>query len=82
MRSQPEVVESLETRKLIFKARSDNTDLYRNFADKILAFPLQDEVHGHGMDNRLLLECYLDKRSQFRKYMDISVQVTGCMENR
>ena len=52
-RAAPEVDESLRTRFLIAKARSDNTDLFRNFADRIRAIPLQDEVHGHGMDNML-----------------------------
>ena len=48
-RAVPEVIENVETRTaLIAKARSDNTDLFRNFADKIAAIPLQDEVHGHG----------------------------------
>ena len=48
-RAVPEVIENVNTRAaLISKARSDNTDLFRNFADKISAVPLQDEVHGHG----------------------------------
>ncbi len=44
-------VESLETRFLIASTRSDNTYLFCNFADKIKATPLQDDVHGHGMDD-------------------------------
>ena len=43
---------------LIARMRSDNTDPYRNFDDKIKAIPLQDEVHGHSMDNS---EIYMDK---------------------
>ena len=64
IRSQPEVVESLETRFLNAKARSDNTDLFRNFADNAeitgKAVSLQDEVNGHSMDNSLQLEGYAD----------------------
>ena len=47
-REAPEVKESLPSRFLIAKLRSDKTDLFRNFAVKIAAIPLQDEVHGHG----------------------------------
>ena len=47
-RENVDVKDSLRSRILISKARSDNTDLFRNFADKIKAIPLQDEVHGHG----------------------------------
>jgi hypothetical protein len=56
-RKNDDVNESLRTRILFFKARSeyyesDNADLFRNFADKIHAIPLQDEVRGHSnIDN-------------------------------
>jgi hypothetical protein len=44
----PDVVKSLETQELIHKAKSDNTDLFRNFADSIGAIPLTCDVHGSG----------------------------------
>jgi hypothetical protein len=48
-REDPAVTENLSARILIAKAQSDNTDLFRNFADtvcdKIQAIPLQDEVY-------------------------------------
>jgi hypothetical protein len=51
-RENNDVKESLRTRILIAKALSDNTDLFRNFADKIHAIQFQDEVRGHGnVDN-------------------------------
>jgi hypothetical protein len=44
---------NLSTKTLIAKALSDNTDLFRNFADKIQAIPLQDEVYGHDSVEKL-----------------------------
>jgi hypothetical protein len=43
-RDNDAVKESLQTRILIAKARSDNSDLVLNFADKIHAIPLQNDV--------------------------------------
>ena len=37
----------LETKVLIHKAKSDNTDLFRNFADSIGAIPLTCDVQNH-----------------------------------
>ena len=48
MKMHPDVVKSLETQELIHKAKSDNTDLFRNFADSIGAIPLTCDVHGSG----------------------------------
>ncbi len=53
-KSHPEVAESLETKVLIHKAKSDNTDLFRNFADSMGAIPLTCDVHGSGVG------CHLD----------------------
>ena len=47
-RVQPDVVISLQTQELIHKAKSDNTDLFRNFAANIGAIPLTCDVHGAG----------------------------------
>jgi hypothetical protein len=47
-RAQPDVKTSLETKVLIHKAKSDNTDLFRNFAASIGAIPLTCDVHGAG----------------------------------
>ena len=45
------VVKSLATKELIEKAKSDNTDLFRNFAETIGAIPLTCDVHGSGKPN-------------------------------
>ncbi len=50
-RAVPEVVKSLATKELIYKAKSDNTDLFRNFAETIGAIPLTCDVHGSGKPN-------------------------------
>ena len=50
MKAHPDVVKSLETQELIHKAKSDNTDLFRNFADSIGAIPLTCDVHGSGVE--------------------------------
>ena len=54
-RVQPDVVKSLQTKELIHKAKSDNTDLFRNFATTIGAIPLTCDVHGAGAFVFLLL---------------------------
>ncbi len=60
-RENVDVKDSLRTRILISKARSDNTDLFRNFADNVHAIPLQDEVHGHGnIDIAALFQFFID----------------------
>jgi divalent metal cation (Fe/Co/Zn/Cd) transporter len=55
VRVQPDVVKSLKTKELIHKAKSDNTDLFRNFATTIGAIPLTCDVHGAGAFFFLLL---------------------------
>ena len=50
MKTHPDFVKSLETQELIHKAKSDNTDLFRNFADSIGAIPLTCDVHGSGVE--------------------------------
>ncbi len=47
-REVPEVKKSLEDKELIHKAKSDNTNLFRNFAVSIGAIPLTCDVHGSG----------------------------------
>jgi len=47
-RSVKSVAEAVEDDELIHQAKSDNTDLFRNFAKSIGAVALQDECHGHG----------------------------------
>ena len=50
-RAVPEVVERLadkELNQLILKAKSDNTDLFRNFAATIGAIPLTCDCQGAG----------------------------------
>jgi hypothetical protein len=42
------VDEAIAAELLIHSAKSDNTDLFRNFAKSIGAVALQDECHGHG----------------------------------
>jgi hypothetical protein len=42
------VKEAVQAERLIHSAKSDNTDLFRNFARSIGAVALQDECHGHG----------------------------------
>ena len=42
------VDEAVQAERLIHSAKSDNTDLFRNFAKSIGAVALQDESHGHG----------------------------------
>jgi hypothetical protein len=42
------VDEAVAAELLIHSAKSDNTDLFRNFAKSIGAVALQDECHGHG----------------------------------
>jgi hypothetical protein len=42
------VEEAVQAERLIHSAKSDNTDLFRNFARSIGAVALQDECHGHG----------------------------------
>ncbi len=54
-RNDPAMQESLHTKQLIHKGRSDNTDLFRDFADETGAIPLTDEVHGHGMKNNVYI---------------------------
>jgi hypothetical protein len=49
-RAQPDVITSLQTKELIHKAKSDNTDLFRNFAASIGAIPLTCDVHGAGVN--------------------------------
>ena len=46
-RSVKRVAEAVEDDELIHQAKSDNTDLFRNFAKSIGAVALQDECHGH-----------------------------------
>jgi hypothetical protein len=45
------VDEAVQAERLIHSAKSDNTDLFRNFAKSIVAVALQDECHGHGESN-------------------------------
>jgi hypothetical protein len=47
-RANPEVRTALATGTIIHKAKSDNTDLFRNFAQTIDAIPLTCDVHGSG----------------------------------
>ena len=54
-RVQPDVAKSLISKELIHKAKSDNTDLFRNFAASIGAIPLQCDVHGSGVSFQLIL---------------------------
>jgi hypothetical protein len=51
------VKRSLETKELIHKAKSDNKDLFRNFAATIGANPLTREVHGAGAGISIYLHC-------------------------
>ncbi len=44
----PEVVKSLAYKELIQKAKSDNTNLFSNFAATIGAIPLTCDCHGAG----------------------------------
>jgi hypothetical protein len=45
------VDEAVQTERLIDSAKSDNNDLFRNFAKSIGAVALHDECHGHGALN-------------------------------
>jgi hypothetical protein len=56
-RAQPDVKTSLQTKELIHKAKSDNTDLFRNFAASIGAIPLTCDVHGAGADLFMSFSC-------------------------
>ena len=65
---------------MIAKARSDNTNLFRNFADKIRAIPLQDEVHGHGMENSQQCEGFMGNVEQKGSNMENSVRIADFKE--
>ena len=80
-RAEPDVQKSFESRFLISSARSDNTDLFPNFADKIKAIPLQDEVHGHGIENSFLLGGNMENSFLLGGHMEISFLFGGYMEN-
>ncbi len=80
-REDRDVMENLSTRILIAKARSDNTDLFCNFADKIKAISLQDEVHSHGnIDNVLVTWFYRQdltaRLSSHARYISMLSDVT------
>ncbi len=47
-RANPEVRTALATGTITHKAKSDNTDLFRNFAQTIDAIPWTCDVHGSG----------------------------------
>ncbi len=56
---QANVAKSLQTKELIHKAKSDNTDHFRNFAATICALPLTCNVHGSGVVSQFLISwCY------------------------
>jgi len=48
-RADEEVKAALTSGTIIHKAKSDNTDLFRNFAQSIDAIPLTCDVHGSGI---------------------------------
>jgi hypothetical protein len=48
-RADEDVKAALASGTIIHKAKSDNTDLFRNFAQSIDAIPLTCDVHGSGI---------------------------------
>jgi hypothetical protein len=55
---QADVAKSLQTKELIHKAKSDNTDHFRNFAATIGALPLTCDVHGSGVVSQFLISSW------------------------